>query len=164
VGDRRRVLKPERVVAARSCPLDMRGHHEHRPTRLNLGCPRGLEPSTSRATTWERPLWSRSSATIEWLIDGVPQMSPPSLVEALDRPIALRLTGAGGDDWTLRAGAGTRVDLVEGTSGDEAATITSPAIEFVIWATHRRPWQDRDVAVEGDTEAAARVLDAIHVF
>jgi hypothetical protein len=32
------------------------------------------------------------------------------------------------------------------------------------WATHRRPWQDRDVAVEGDTEAAARVLDAIHVF
>jgi hypothetical protein len=79
----------------------------------------------------------RVGATIEWLIAAVPQMSPPSLVEALDRPIALRLTGAGGGDWTLRAGVGTRVDLVEGTSGDEAATIISPATEFVIWATHR---------------------------
>ena len=106
----------------------------------------------------------RVGATIEWLIAGVPQMSPPSLAEGLDRPIALRLTGAGGSAWTLQAADGTRVDVVEGPTGDEAATITSPATEFVIWATHRRPWREREVALDGDAAAATRVLDAIHVF
>lgn len=106
----------------------------------------------------------RVGATIEWLIAGVPQMSPPSLVEELDRPVALHLTGAGGGEWTLRGGDGTGVDVVEGTSGDQAAAITSPATEFVIWATHRRPWREREVAIDGDADAAAHVLDSIHVF
>ena len=106
----------------------------------------------------------RVGATIEWLVAGVPQMSPPSLAEGLDRPIALRLTGAGGGEWTLRPGDGTRIEVVEGTSGDEAATITSPATEFIIWATHRRPWRDREIAIDGDAAAATRALDAVHVF
>lgn len=108
----------------------------------------------------------RVGATVEWLIAGVPQMSPPTLADGLDRPVALRLTGAGGSEWTLRpaAGDGAGVDVAEGAGDDAAATITTPATEFVVWATHRRPWRDRDVTIDGDSDAAARVLDAIHVF
>lgn len=106
----------------------------------------------------------RVGATMEWLVPGIAQMSPPSLAEALDRPVALRLTGVGGGEWTLRRGDDASVEVVEGTSGDQVATVASPATEFVIWATHRRPWRERDVVIDGDAATAGRVLDAIHVF
>jgi uncharacterized protein (TIGR03083 family) len=106
----------------------------------------------------------RVGAVLEWLIGGFPQMSPPSLVEELTRPVGLRLTGPGGGEWTMRPGDGDHVDVTAATSGDEAATITSPATEFVIWATHRRPWREREVAIDGDADLATRVLDAVHVF
>lgn len=106
----------------------------------------------------------RIAATLEWLIAGLPQMSPPSLAESLDRPIGLHLTGPGGGEWTLRADDTARAEVVEGTPGDQAAIITSPATEFIIWATHRRPWRERDVTIEGDEATAAQLLDTIHVF
>jgi uncharacterized protein (TIGR03083 family) len=108
----------------------------------------------------------RVGATIEWLIAGLPQMSPTKLAEAVDRPVVLRFTGPGGGEWTLRAGDGeaAQVEVAAGTAGDAVATVTSPATEFIIWATLRRPWRERDVAIGGDAETAGRVLDAIHVF
>ena len=105
----------------------------------------------------------RVGAAVEWLIPGIPQMSPPALTKELDRPVALRLTGHGGGEWTMRPGS-NQVDIREGTSDDVAASVTSPATEFIIWATRRRPWRERDVSVEGDRDLAVRVLDAIHVF
>jgi uncharacterized protein (TIGR03083 family) len=105
----------------------------------------------------------RVGAVIEWLIAGLPQMSRPGLQDALDRPVALRLTGTGGGEWTLQRGDGDSIDVTDGIR-DEAAVVTSPATEFVIWGTRRRPWRDRDVTIEGDAELAGRFLDAVHVF
>lgn len=111
----------------------------------------------------------RLAAVLEWLLPGIPQMSPPALAEALSEPVGLRLTGPGGGEWTLRRAEGDEVEVDEasaggGDAGRRAATIVSPASEFVVWATHRRPWRERDVTIEGDADAATRVLDAVHVF
>ena len=108
----------------------------------------------------------RVGAVIEWLLPGVPQMSPPALAEALERPVALRLTGPGGGEWTLQRTAEGAPEVVEGLGGASpvAATVTSPATEFVLWATHRRPWREREVSLDGDVDLATRVLDAVHVF
>ena len=104
----------------------------------------------------------RVGAVLEWLVAGIPQMSPPALAEVLDRPVVLRLTGDGGGTWTLQPGSPP--DVAEGEAAGAAATITSPATEFVVWVTHRRPWRERDVVVDGDEALAAAVLDAVHVF
>lgn len=102
----------------------------------------------------------RVGAVLEWLLPGIPQMSPPALAAALDRPVVVELTGLAAGTWTLQPGP----DVVDGAAPDAAATVRSPSTEFVIWATRRRPWREREVTVEGDTALAERVLDAIHVF
>jgi uncharacterized protein (TIGR03083 family) len=107
----------------------------------------------------------RLGATMEWLISGLPQMAPDAMRAAVDRPLALQLDGPGGGGWTIRPAAGDGlVEVTEGAASDAAATATSTAKEFVVWATGRRPWRERDVAITGDGEYAARVLDAIRVF
>ena len=102
----------------------------------------------------------RLGATMEWLIAGVPQMPGAAIVDAVTAPVLLDLSGPGGGQWTLQPG----VEVVEGDSGDAAATIQSSAQEFVVWSTRRRPWRDSDVKVDGDSALAERVLDAIHLF
>src|SRR5947209_15060371 len=91
----------------------------------------------------------RVGAVVEWLIAVLPQMSRAAVWDALDRPVALRLSGAGGGAWTFRRGDDDSIDVIDGVTG-EAAAVTTPATEFVIWGTRRRPWRDRDVTVEGD--------------
>lgn len=105
----------------------------------------------------------RVGATIEWLIAGLPQMAPDAMRKAVSEPIALRLTGPGGGEWTISPADGD--GLVTVAEGVNAGTvITSPGTEFVIWGTRRRPWRDRDVTIEGDEAYAGSVLDAIHLF
>lgn len=106
---------------------------------------------------------TRVGATIEWLIAGLPQMAPDAMRSAVREPIGLRLTGPGGGEWTISPARGD--GLVQVAEGVDAATVvTSPGAEFVIWATHRRPWRERDVTIDGDEAYAQSVLDAIHLF
>ena len=122
-----------------------------------------LRPNGPIARELPPPDDDRVGAVVEWLVPGIPQMSPPALAEALTAPVALRLTGGGGGDWVLRRGEDGAAELAD-ADADVAATVTSPAIDFVVWATHRRPWRDHAVAITGDEDLATRVLDAIHVF
>ncbi len=39
-----------------------------------------------------------------------------------------------------------------------------PALTFPDWGTQRSSWRDSDVTVTGDTELAARFLDAVNVI
>jgi uncharacterized protein (TIGR03083 family) len=95
---------------------------------------------------------------IGWMLTGLPQMCPP-VSAALDRPLGLRLTGAGGGEWTLLPGEPLAV--VPGLQ-EPAATATSSAEDFVLWATTRIPWASV-VRVEGDEGYARRVLDAVNI-
>ena len=87
-------------------------------------------------------------ATTEWILAGIPQMSPAAAAD----PIDLVLTGP--------AGRTARI----GPDGDAVATVTSSIADLVLWSTHRQSWRDLDVTVSGDEAAAHRFLDAVHVF
>ena len=97
---------------------------------------------------------------MDWLVAGLPQMPGQAIKDAVTAPVLLDLTGPGGGKWTIKPG----VEVVEGDSGDAAATITSSAQDFVVWSTHRASWRERNVAIDGDKDLAERVLDAIRLF
>lgn len=108
---------------------------------------------------------SQLGATMEWLLAGLPQMSSTAMAAAVVKPLALRLAGSAGGDWTiLPANGGDHVRVVDGSDSSAAATVVSTAPEFILWATKRRPWREREVAIDGDDVYAASVLDAIHLF
>jgi uncharacterized protein (TIGR03083 family) len=102
-------------------------------------------------------------ASIEWLIAGLPQMAPDAMRKAVTQPIGLKLTGDGGGEWTITPANGDGlVGVQEGLAAD--TVITSPATEFIIWGTKRRPWRDRKTTREGDAAYAADVMEAIKLF
>lgn len=106
----------------------------------------------------------RVGVTVGWMLVGLPQMSGIPLRSVVIAPMGLRLTGPGGGEWTLQpAQADGLVTVAEGLLSGVTATATSSAVEFVCWATRRRPWQD-SVRIEGDVRFASGILDAIHVF
>lgn len=60
--------------------------------------------------------------------------------------------------WIDEAGVLTPSD------GKVAAHITAPALTFPDWGTQRSSWRESDVTVTGDTQLAARFLDAVNVI
>jgi hypothetical protein len=103
----------------------------------------------------------RVRATLEWLMAGLPQMSLSLTSVLTTEPVGLDLTGPGAGRWTvaLRDGEIT----VDG--GAPANTVVqSSTTDFIIWATHRRPWRAFDVEITGDRAYASAVLDTIRLF
>lgn len=96
---------------------------------------------------------------IGWMLAGLPQMCRP-VADELDRPLGLVLTGPGGGSWTLRPGA--PLLTVQDGLHDPAATVTSPATDFVRWGTKRADWRASS-SVEGDESFAAAALDALNI-
>ena len=99
---------------------------------------------------------------IGWMLAGLPQMCP-SVTKVLDRPIALHLTGPGGGRWTLEPGE-PNLNVTEDSSNETnvAATVSSSAVDFVLWGTTRSPWRDA-VELGGDTAYAEQVLDEVNI-
>jgi uncharacterized protein (TIGR03083 family) len=102
----------------------------------------------------------RVRATLEWLMAGLPQMSS-SLNAVLTEPFGVHLTGAGAGSWTIaQDDGGIRVD----GGASAVTTVRGSTTDFVIWATHRRPWREFELEISGDHAYASTVLDAIHLF
>ncbi|SNS87414.1 maleylpyruvate isomerase family mycothiol-dependent enzyme [Rhodococcoides kyotonense] len=97
---------------------------------------------------------------VEWMWSGLPQMCTP-VSTVLGSPLGVRLTGAGGGEWTLLPGS----DLLTVEAGPTTAdtVITSTATDFVMWGTTRSPWRQH-VTVEGDSVYAERVLDTVDII
>lgn len=122
--------------------------------RVDLLAPTGpvdhpLPPATDELMT----------PAIGWMLTGLPQMCP-SVTAHLTQPVGLRLTGAGGGEWSLRRD-GKRFVVEPGLSGT-AAVATSTAHDFILWGTHRSDWRD-SATLEGDAALAELVLDAVDV-
>jgi hypothetical protein len=108
---------------------------------------------------------TRLGATLEWLLAGMPQMAADAMRDTVTRPVGLALTGPGGGTWTVRpAPDDALVEVADGLDGAVAATITSTTDDFVVWATHRRPWTELSVELSGDDAYARQVVEAIHLF
>jgi uncharacterized protein (TIGR03083 family) len=108
----------------------------------------------------------RLGAAMEWLLSGLPQMSPPGLGKTVVSPVVFQFDGPGGGTWTLHpaAGDGSLTTLTEGADPAATAAIATTPAELIIWGTHRRPWRERDVRLSGDEAYGAAVADQIHVF
>ncbi|NKY51850.1 maleylpyruvate isomerase N-terminal domain-containing protein [Nocardia vermiculata] len=78
----------------------------------------------------------------------------------LDAPVALTLTGPGGGTWRIEVRGG-RLRVRPGIAAGASAHIAALALEFPQWSTRRLPWRAGAVAITGDTELGARVLDSI---
>jgi hypothetical protein len=108
------------------------------------------------------------AATLDWMFAGLPPMCGRDVASALadadGQSVRLRVTGPGGGDRYLRAGAGGRVRVARHSAGEAVATIATSSTDFPIWATRRTAWRSSDVDLEGDTELAARCCDAIRII
>ncbi|MBA2946755.1 maleylpyruvate isomerase N-terminal domain-containing protein [Streptomyces himalayensis] len=105
------------------------------------------------------------SASLAWLLAGLPQMSPRRLSSALTRPVVLFLDGPGGGHWTLvPSGDGRRITVEPGGLSTAGARIRATADSFHLWGTHRQSWHEADLDISGDRELARNVLDALHVI
>lgn len=101
------------------------------------------------------------TATLEWMLAGLPQMCATELAAAAQQPVNLVFEGPGGGSYVLAPGDDGWT-VTEGTEAD-APTVTTTVHDFVSWGTKRSDWRS---VVSGDVDDAdlASVLDAINVI
>ncbi|MGH8974020.1 MAG: maleylpyruvate isomerase family mycothiol-dependent enzyme [Acidimicrobiia bacterium] len=104
----------------------------------------------------------RMAAVVEWMLAVMAQLNRQTL-SFMDRPVLLTLEGPGGGTWAIERKPGGKIAATSGPCVGAVAHITGVAEEFPVWGTHRQPWRDHDLKLEGDEEHAARILDAIKV-
>lgn len=97
---------------------------------------------------------------VEWMWTGLPQMCTP-VSAVLDRLIGVKLTGAGGGEWTLVPGS--ELLTVETGLSRTDTVITSRATDFVLWGTTRSSWRDH-VSIDGDRSYAEKILDTVDII
>lgn len=99
---------------------------------------------------------------IEFMLAGLPQMQGPELTATVEEPLVLELTGPGATTVTvLPADLGRdALTVVDGAHG--STRIRSTALDFIKWATTRKPWRDY-CEVTGDATSAARFLDHLNI-
>lgn len=97
--------------------------------------------------------------TMTWFWAAYPQQGASALA-FLERPIAFRLTGTGGGEWTLSRVSDGALAVASAITHGTAATVTSSTDALVLWGTKRADWRDL-VVIDGDVEYASRVLDVV---
>ncbi|KQW03308.1 maleylpyruvate isomerase family mycothiol-dependent enzyme [Streptomyces sp. Root369] len=122
-------------------------HHTHLRHDMALGRP--VPPTDA----------DRMRAVLTWMIAVLSNQVAQAPVAGLDARVALTLTGPGGATWWFDEAGG-----LAPSDGTVAAHVTAPALTFPDWGTQRSSWRDRDVTVTGDSELAARFLDAVNVI
>lgn len=103
----------------------------------------------------------RMGAVTTWLT-ALLERSHREALAWLDAPVALTLTGPGGGTWRIDPRAG-QLRVRRGRAAGAAAHIAALALEFPQWGTRRLPWRAGAVAITGDAELGARVLDSINL-
>lgn len=100
------------------------------------------------------------SATLAWMLAGLPQMCAAELARAPQQAVNLVFEGPGGGSYVLAPGADLWT-VAEGSSPD-APTVRTTVHDFVSWGTKRADWR---ASVSGGTDGdVAPVLDAINII
>jgi hypothetical protein len=116
------------------------------------------------------------SLVLEWMFAVLGNQLRAARPPWLTRPISISLAGAGGGRWRIGVDGGvtavgtavgtavdTAVGTAVGTDRDSVTHIAGAAVEFPGWATHRAPWRERDVRIEGDEALGTALLDHMNV-
>jgi uncharacterized protein (TIGR03083 family) len=103
----------------------------------------------------------RLTASVRWLMRGIPQMTTARFRELLTDPITLVLVRP---EATFRLVPQADTIAVESSpAGKARATVRTTAADFIVWGTGREPRQDR-IRIDGDTAYADQVLEEFRVF
>jgi uncharacterized protein (TIGR03083 family) len=105
----------------------------------------------------------RLEPTVDWMLAGLPQMTPGAL-SWLEAPVTLSLTGPGGRDVHIAPSGEGNVEVRDGQAPGSIASVQSSSADFVVWATQRRDWRTLPVSIAGQADVAERFCDAVHVF
>jgi uncharacterized protein (TIGR03083 family) len=102
------------------------------------------------------------SSAVEFMLAGLPQMQGSELTASVDQPLVLELTGPGATTVTVLPATedGGRLTVQPGAHG--TTRIRSTALDFISWATTRKPWRHY-CEVTGDAHSAARFLDQLNI-
>ena len=122
--------------------------------RFDIATALGLSMTPSQPNTL--------AVTLEWMMAGLGPMNPSSM-SWLDQPVDMELVGPGGGIWTVAPSNGGRVEATE-TKGTGSVRISCPAEKFPLWATHRMPWRECDLTINGDDDVATRFLDSVRII
>jgi hypothetical protein len=96
---------------------------------------------------------------VEFMLAGLPQMQGPELDATVVAPLVLDLTGPGATTVTVLPGS--PLTVIPGSVG--SARISSTAVDFIAWATTRKPWRDY-CHITGDTSAAVPFLECLNII
>ncbi len=101
------------------------------------------------------------SATLEWMLAGLPQMCADELAKGPQVGINLVFEGPAASSWTIAPGD----PLWTVTAGRDSAlpSAVSTVHDFISWGTKRAPWS-QSVRWEDDGSRVSAVLDAINII
>ncbi|MEU8687580.1 maleylpyruvate isomerase family mycothiol-dependent enzyme [Streptomyces sp. NPDC048665] len=101
---------------------------------------------------------------VDFMLAGLPQMQGPELTATVGRPLVLELTGPGATTVTIHPATAPDGQLTVAPGTDDATTrIHSTALDFIAWATTRKPWRDH-CSITGDATAATPFLDFLNII
>lgn len=121
-----------------------------------------LAPAGPLELTLPEPTDAEVGPAIEFMLAGLPQKQGAALTATADQPIVLELTGPGATTVTVQParGPGSLLAVEPGAHG--TTRVRSTALDFINWATTRKPWRAY-CEVTGDADAAARFLDYLNI-
>ncbi|MFI9272258.1 maleylpyruvate isomerase family mycothiol-dependent enzyme [Kitasatospora sp. NPDC052896] len=124
-----------------------------------------LAPGGPLPFTLPEPTDGQVAAAVDFMLAGLPQMQGPELTATVGRPLVLDLTGPGATTVTILPA--TRPDgllsVAPGADADATTQVHSTAIDFIVWATTRKPWRDY-CRMTGDASAATPFLDCLNII
>lgn len=102
---------------------------------------------------------NRMAVVLEWMMAVLSNQLRAQAPSFLDRPLAITLTGPGGDTWRVAPDGSVTV----GAAQPSAAQITGIASEFPQWGTARARWRDAEVTITGDADYGEAFLDIVNI-
>ncbi|MFF3990684.1 maleylpyruvate isomerase family mycothiol-dependent enzyme [Streptomyces sp. NPDC001797] len=123
-----------------------------------------LAPDGPLPFTLPEPTDDQVAPAIDFMLAGLPQMQGPELTATVHRPLVLDLTGPGATTVTILPATAPDGQLTVTPDADSTATrIHSSALDFIAWATTRKPWRDH-CRITGDASAATPFLDHLNII
>ncbi|MEV8559098.1 maleylpyruvate isomerase family mycothiol-dependent enzyme [Streptomyces sp. NPDC051917] len=123
-----------------------------------------LAPDGPLPFTLPEPTDDQVAPAIEFMLAGLPQMQGPELTATVSRPLVLDLTEPGAITVTILPAIAPDGQLTVTPGADAAATrIHSTALDFIAWATTRKPWRDH-CRITGDASTATPFLDHLDII
>jgi uncharacterized protein (TIGR03083 family) len=164
----RRVLELTQLAGIRTIPVPMaelgRFPAQVLPSAIAFDTHTHLYHDIAPALS--RPLPAPDStvlaATLEWMMLVAANVGARTVPLSDGQAVRFSFTGTGGRTWMLKRSGGV-LRAHPDDAGAVVGSVVGAASDFPAWGTHRRPWRECGLTLDGDDATVAEVLDAIRV-